>query len=185
MFSLFAFDQFNLSGGVMKRNTFALVITVAFLFNFSICSAHEKVVVVPLNSSKIVEVSSQPYQYSSSDIVEISSPNTVLITGEGGETVPEGKRFFLQNLSFQISSENVNSNPLCKARVQVDEPYRDVVLYPLLMTKTTSGTRSVFTSTNSLMLYADPGQSVNVLCTINVDSNVYEYFSMSGYFIDL
>lgn len=169
----------------MKKGVCNLVVIMVCLIFSSVGSAKDRVVVIPLNSEKILGEYSQPYQYSSSDSISITYSNTTLYTGESAETAPAGKRFFLQNISFQISSETVVRNPVCKARVKVDDPYTDVVMYPLLMTKTTSGTTSVFTSTNSLMLYADPGQSVGVACSIGVSSDVNEYFALSGYFIDL
>lgn len=167
----------------MKNSICILVCSLFFSLLFSESYAHERVVVVPLNSSKIVGVYSQPYQYSKTVVTAISSSSTGLQAQIDSEEVPEGKRLFVQYLSYRIWSEVVQVNPICNARVYTP-PYENSVVYPLLMTKTTSGTEEIFTSTPSIMIYADPGQRVGVRCVITVGDDVRQDLAISGYYID-
>ena len=167
----------------MKRFSFGLILLASLSLPVSLL-ANQKVVVIPMGSPGIVGVYSQPYQYSSTDFIDITGTGTtVLATGENTDPVPDGKRLFVQNISFKISSVDVDGGPLCTARVL--NGTTEVVEHPLLMTKSTYGTTEVFTANAPLMMYADPGMIVGVYCWARVTNDVREHLGVSGYFIDL
>ncbi len=167
----------------MKRMSFSLCLSLCLLLPFSL-SAHQKVVIVPMGSPNIVGVYSTPYQYSSSDFWDNpSGGTTVLGTGEGTGAVPDGKRLFVQHISYRLSSNNVDGAPMCEARISGDETV--VVAHPILLTRTTYGsTKEVFTANVPLMMYADSGMTVAVACWVRVTDDVNESFAVSGYYID-
>ena len=167
----------------MKRFKISLILFVYLSFPASLL-AHQKVVVIPMGSPDIVGVYSQPYQYSSTDFIDITnSGTTVLAAGESTDVVPDGKRLFVQNLSYKMSSVGIDGGPLCTARVLSEST--EIVTHPVLMTKSMYGTTEVFTANVSLMMYADPGMKVGISCWVRVTNDVREHLGVSGYYIDL